>query len=267
LELAEAIGRDAASLSARVIVNRVWAHHFGRGLVDTPSNSGAQGSRPSHAELLDDLAARFIEQGWSIKWLHREIMLSATYRQASGHTAAKHAIDPDNRLLWRMNRRRLDVECWRDAMLAVSGQLDRTLGGPAKELSDSDHFRRTLYGTVKRSDLDDMLRLNDFPDPTAHSPGRDITTTPLQQLFALNSPFVERQSTALLSRLEREAAESTTNRVELAYRLLFSRSPTAAQSHRAVEFLTAGKNQPFTADAWRQYLHALLVSNEFMFID
>jgi len=268
LELAEAIIRDAATLTARVIVNCIWAHHFGRGLVDTPSNFGAQGSRPSHPALLDDLAARFIEQGWSTKWLHREIMLSATYQQASSHDSVKQAIDPDNRLLWRMNRRRLDIESWRDAMLSVSGLLDRSVGGPAAELSDLGHCRRTLYGSVKRSDLDDMLRLNDFPDPTAHSPGRDITTTPLQQLFALNSPFIERQSAALLSRLEREASEEITDRIELAYRLLFSRSPTPQQLQLAADFLTANcPNQSPTAEAWRHYLQALLVSNEFMFID
>src|SRR5262249_59038675 len=110
-----------------VIVNRVWMHHFGKALVETPSNLGAEGARPSHPALLDDLAARFVAAGWSLKWLHREVLLSAAYRQSSGHDAGKHAADPDNPWLWRMNRRRLEVEAWRDAVLAVSGTLDRRL--------------------------------------------------------------------------------------------------------------------------------------------
>src|SRR6185312_3799995 len=144
----KAIVTDGAPLAARVIVNRVWKHHFGRALVDTPSDFGRQGERPSHPELLDDLAARFVTNGWSLKWLHREIMLSATYQQASTHDARKHLLDPGNRWLWRMNRRRLEVEAWRDAMLAVAGTLDRTLGGPPAELSDANNRRRTVYGTV-----------------------------------------------------------------------------------------------------------------------
>src|SRR5207244_7070135 len=142
------------------------------GLVDTPSDFGSQGGRPSHPRLLDDLAARFVASGWSLKWLHREIMLSATHRQASAHDAGKHLLDPANHWLWRMNRRRLEVEAWRDAMLAVAGTLDRKQGGPALDLGEANNRRRTVYGTVKRRELNDMLRLHDFPDPMAHSPSR-----------------------------------------------------------------------------------------------
>ncbi|MFO0964495.1 MAG: DUF1553 domain-containing protein [Gemmataceae bacterium] len=203
LELAEAIVGEAASLSARVIVNRVWTHHFGRGLVETPSDFGAQGERPSHPELLDDLAARFIANGWSLKWLHREIMLSAAYRQSSAIDKAKQSLDPENRLLWRMNPRRLDAEAWRDAILSASGKLDDTVGGASQELGDAKNTRRTIYGTVKRRELSDFLRLHDFPDPTTHASHRVPTVTPLQQLFTLNSPFMQQQAEALARAVER----------------------------------------------------------------
>src|SRR6202011_1306704 len=134
--------------------------------------------------------------GWSIKALHRQIMLSATYQQSSRFDAHNHDVDPDNRWLWRMNRRRLEVEAWRDAMLAVAGTLSLEPGGPSLDLGSPANGRRTIYGTVKRRELHDLLRLDDFPDPTTHSPARIPTTTPLQQLFVLNSPFVQQQATA-----------------------------------------------------------------------
>lgn len=259
LDLADAIVTDAASLAARVFVNRVWKHHFGTGLVETPSDFGQQGERPSHPALLDDLAARFIQQGWSLKWLHREIMLSATYQQASA--AAKHPgreLDPGNRLYWRMNRRRLDVEAWRDAMLAVAGTLERTQFGPPKALREPDNNRRTVYGTVKRRETDDLLRLHDFPDPTIHSPNRVPTTTPLQQLFTLNSPLLRQQAVALANRLQAEAGAEA--RIRRAYALLFGRSPSPGQMTLGLEFLRAG-------GSWEQYTQALLASNEFLFVD
>jgi hypothetical protein len=205
-DLADAILLDAAPLTARVIVNRVWRHHFGRGLVETPSDFGFQGDRPSHPELLDDLAARLIENGWSLRWLHREILLSATYRQSSAATESQRRLDPENRWLGRMNRQRLDAEAYRDAILAVAGTLDPAVGGPARDLSEAGNTRRTLYGTIKRRELNDFLRLNDVPDPVAHSPARLPTTTPLQQLFTLNSPFVMQQSAAFARRLSSERA-------------------------------------------------------------
>ncbi len=264
LELARAIVREGAPLSARVMVNRVWAQHFGAGLVTTPSDFGAQGARPSHPELLDDLTARFMAAGWSLKWLHREIVLSATYRQASAHDSREHAADPDNRWLWRMNRRRLEVEAWRDAMLAVAGSLSLERGGPARELSDPNNRRRTLYGTVKRRELNDLLRLHDFPDPTAHSPARVPTTTPLQQLFTLNSPFIRQQAAALAMRLKAEAPGGGEARVQWAYRLLYGRPAAAEEVKLALAFLAEGKG----GDAqWEQYAQVLLGSNEFLFVD
>src|SRR5262249_41587499 len=176
----------------------------------------SQGARPSQPQLLDDLTARFIAHGWSLKWLHREILLSAAYRQASAHDEHNNAIDPYNRWLWRMNRRRLEIEAWRDAMLAVTGTLSPVRGGPPQELSDLRNHRRTIYGTVKRRELDDLLRLNASPDPMAHSPARVPTTTPLQQLFVLNSPFLQQQAVALVQRLKAEAPASIEARVQRA---------------------------------------------------
>ena len=263
LELAQAIVTDGASLAARVLVNRVWKHHFGRGLVETPSDFGHQGERPSHPELLDDLAARFVAAGWSLKWLHREIMLSAAYQQSSAPSADGQAIDPDNRWLWRMNRRRLDVEAWRDAMLAVSGTLRTDLGGPPQELTDAANRRRTLYGVVKRHDLTDLLRLYDFPDPLIHSAARIPTTTPLQQLYTLNGPLLREQAIALAQRLAVDEPAGGATRVRRAYDLLFNREPTERELKLALAFL----GEKPDADTWSRYAHVLLSSNEFLFID
>jgi hypothetical protein len=233
-------------------------------LVETPSDFGRQGARPSHPDLLDDLAARFVESGWSLKWLHREIMLSATYRQISSsrETINRASADPDNRLLGRMNRRRLEVEAWRDAMLAVSGTLRLEAGGPSRELGDPNNRRRTLYGTVTRRELSDLLRLHDVPDATTHSAGRVPTTTPLQALFVLNSPFVQAQSAALVRRLKAEAPGGTEERVRRAYLLVYGRPPTESQVHVALEFLGSGSDA-----VWEEYAQVLLGSNEFLFVD
>jgi hypothetical protein len=267
-ELARAIVTEGGPLAARVIVNRVWQHHFGTALVATPSDFGVQGARPTHPELLDDLAARFVAAGWSLKWLHREIMLSAAYRQASTHDGRKYDRDPDNRWLWRMNRRRLEVEAWRDAMLAVTGSLRGELGGPALDLGDPNNHRRTIYGRVQRRELHDMLRLNDFPDPTGHSPRRIPTTTPLQQLFVLNSPFMRQQAAALVRRLKGEAPGGVAAQVQRAYCLLYGRCATNAQAKWAIEFLTGGQpDRPVSDGLWEQYGQVLLGSNEFLFLD
>jgi hypothetical protein len=267
LGLGEAIFHEAPALAARVIVNRVWRHHVGRGLVETPSNFGAQGARPTHAHLLDDLAARFIQSGWSLKWLHREIMLSATYQQTSLASEPLVAADPDNRLLGRMNRRRIEVEAWRDAMLAASGSLDCRIGGAPLELSDLNHVRRTLYGTVRRRELNDMLRLYDFPDPTAHCPERIDTTTPLQQLYTLNSDFIGRQAATLAARVAAEYPGDMASQVHRAYALLFGRTPTERELTLARNFLEVSGGEPAQPDQWQQYAEVLLASNELLFID
>lgn len=267
-ELAESIVGDAAPLAARVIVNRVWRHHFGRGLVNTPSNFGTQGEKPSHPELLDDLAGRFIANGWSLKWLHRELMLSATYQQASRRDQAKYAIDPDNVLLWRMMPRKLEVEAWRDAALAASGELDGALGRDPLDLADANNRRRTLYGRVKRRELTELLRLHDFPDPVSHSAAREGTITPLQQLFAINAPFLHQRSATLVARMEREAPAEVDRRVTWLYPVLFGRAATADDVAVAVQFTKdATANGIPPGEAWREYAHALLSSNEFLFVD
>jgi hypothetical protein len=271
LELARALVREGAPLSARVLVNRVWKHHFGAGLVRTPGDFGTQGARPTHPDLLDDLAARFVAGGWSIKALHREMVLSATYRQSSIADSSNpqsairnpQSADPDNSWLARMNHRRLDVESWRDAMLAVSGSLSREVGGPPRDLGDAGNGRRTLYGTVKRRELNDLLRLYDFPDPTTTSAGRVATTTPLQQLFVLNSPFVQQQADALARRLKAEVPAGGGARVRRAYALLFGRPPSDAEARLAADFLTGPGSDP----EWAQYAQVLLGSNEFLFVD
>lgn len=268
LELAEAIVTEGSPLSARVMVNRIWEQHFGRGLVDTPSNFGARGSRPTHPELLDDLTARFIQNGWSMKWLHREIMLSATYQQSGDFVAANHRLDPENRWLWRMNRRRLDIEAWRDAMLAASGNLDLRQGGPPRDLGETSNLRRTIYGNINRTRVSDMLRLYDFPDPSIHGEQRVPTTTPTQQLFVLNSEFVQTQAANLLHRLKQECSSDFTAQVRQAHQWLFGRTASAQEIAWAKNFIRADAQKTNANEKdWQLYLHALLGSNEFIFVD
>jgi hypothetical protein len=259
-ELAEAIADARNPLTARVLVNRVWAQHFGRPLVGTPSNFGAQGERPTHPELLDDLAVRFMEAGWSLKWLHREIVLSATYRQGSAAGLRQRSADPENRLLGRMNRRRLSVEAWRDAVLSASGCLDRSVGGRSLDPQDPDERRRTVYSAVSRLELNRMLALFDFPDPNVHAARRLETTTPLQKLFVLNSPFMVARAERLAQRLRGDDRRC----IERAYGLLYGRPPTAAEVRLGLAFLGAADDRPAR---WRQYAHALLAANEMLFID
>ncbi len=301
LELANAIVTDAAPLVARVIVNRIWAQHFGRGLVATPSNFGTQGEKPTHPELLDDLAARFIEHGWSLKWLHREIVSSATYRQSSRHAprdesrtsvgvdppkqaqksenvdrmfGTPHAeregyvADPDNVWLARMPVRKLDVEAWRDAMLSATGELEQRAGGEPRELSDVGNQRRTIYGLVRRRELSDILRLHDFPDPVSHSGSRIPTTTPLQQLFVLNSSFMQTRAAALARFVQAERPNDLATQVALAHERLFSRAANSDEIVTGVEFLKSSQADGVTLDVvWRQYAQALLASNELQFVD
>jgi hypothetical protein len=271
LELARAVASPENPLTARVIVNRLWQQHFGRGLVATPSNFGAMGERPTHPELLDYLAGRLVIAGWSLKSLHREILLSATYRQATADNPSRTEIDPDNKLLSRMNRRRLDVEAWRDALLTAAGNLDNTVGGPPGNLATVDFRRRTLYGAVSRHNLDGFLRLFDFPDPNITSERRAVTTVPLQQLFVLNSDFMVGQAKALAKRLqEGNTSSDDTARIRHAYRLVFGRDATDAEVQFGIEFLTAESNTETTKSVlsrWEQYSQVLLSANEFTFLD
>ncbi len=255
LELAEKIFTDVAPLAARVIVNRVRAWHFGRPLVDTPSDFGTQGERPSHPQLLDDLAARFIASGWSLKWLHRELMLSASYRQASRPRADALRVDPANRLLWRMNPRLLDIEAYRDCILQASGRLDPGFGGPSTDIDRGTSDRRTVYARVSRSRLSNLLQLYGFPEAAMHSPSRETATTPFQQLFVMNSPFMRDQAAALLGSV---SAEPDVNaRLRAMHRKVLGRDPSAHELALAGEYLTTSTME--------DYAHALLCLNEVIF--
>jgi mono/diheme cytochrome c family protein len=259
LELAEAIVSPGIPLTARVIVNRVWQQHFGYGLVRTPSNFGLQGDRPSHPELLDYLAERFMREGWSLKKLHREIMLTAAYGLSDDASERNYAQDPDNRMLWRYNRRRLDAESLRDSLLYVSGNLDLKEGGPAVRLNKENN-RRTVYAYISRRQLDPMLALFDFPNPNGTSEQRMQTTVPLQKLFFMNSPFVIAQSEALAARVA-AAASSDDQRITEAYRFVLQRNPTPEERRLARDFI--GGN----AGTWPQYIQVLLSSNEFTYLN
>lgn len=260
-DLADAIVDRGNPLTARVLVNRVWNQFFGRPLVATPSNFGVLGSPPSHPQLLDDLAVRFMDQGWSLKWLQREIVLSATYGQSSDVVASKVAVDPENLLIWRVPRRRLGIEAYRDSLLWASGRLEDRVGGASMQPDDPGSRRRTLYSEVSRMDLNSLLARFDFPDPNTHSETRYETTTPLQKLFLLNSPFLIEQSDALAQRLEQYGG-SYQSRIEHAYELLWSRKPTASELQLGETFL----NQD-VPDVWSQYAQALLISNEMFMVD
>ena len=264
LELAESIVSPGNPLTARVVVNRVWSMFFGRGLVTTPSNFGLLGAKPSHPALLDDLAVRFMENGWSMKRLIREIVLSSTYRQCSDESEANRAIDPENTYLWRMNRRRLSIEQWRDSILAAGDNLDR-LGGKSLELTDKNNARRTVYGRVSRKKLNDMLMQFDYPDANVHAAKRSATTTAVQKLFVMNNPFMLEQAKRLAKRVAGEGMAASAERVQSIYSILYSRQPSAAELDLALGFLQLPAESQLTR--WEQYSHALLAANEMSYID
>lgn len=269
-DLAEAISSRDNPLTARVIVNRIWRGHFGVGLVRTPSNFGQLGDRPTHPDLLDTLAVKFMDSGWSMKGLHREIMLSATYQQSSAYRADGGEVDPENQLLWRMNRRRLEVEPWRDSMLAVTGELDRAVGGPPIDLASGGNKRRTVYGFISRHQLNDLLRLFDFPDPNITSDRRSVTTVPLQQLFVLNSDFMTQRAKALSNRLNTNRDASDAAKIQQAFISLYSRLPTSDELNLGLDFLSSATPSGTGGNAlsaWEQYALALLGTNEFSFVD
>jgi hypothetical protein len=264
-ELALAIADRSNPLTARVIVNRVWGMLFGVPLVATPSNFGHSGQTPTHPELLDDLAVRFVENNWSVKWLVRELVTSATYRQTATGTDGITA-DPTNQLLWRMNRRRLGIEQWRDTVLFVGGRLDMT-GGKSLELDDPANLRRTVYARVSRLKLNDLLMQFDYPDANVHAEKRSATNTAVQKLFMLNSPFMAAQSKALAARLAAEAPGDDAARVRLAYRWMFAREPDADELAMATDFLARPRSESAGMTRWEQYAQVLLVSNEAMYVD
>ena len=259
LELAEAIASPKNPLTARVMVNRIWQHHFGEGLVRTVSNFGRMGEKPTHPELLDFLAADFVDKGWSMKKLHREIMLSSTYQLSADYAEKNFGVDPDNRLLWRANRQRLDAEALRDSLLAVSSELDATAGASPEDLADEKNHKRTIYGYVSRRKLDGTLALFDFPNPNVTGEQRTATATALQQLYFLNSSFVDARAKALANRMENQPNDAA--RIRNAYRAVLGREPDAQELKLSLDFLKSGRDQ------WLHFAKALLSSNEFLFVN
>ncbi len=238
-ELAEQIATHP--LTDRVIVNRIWRAHFGTGIVETPSNFGVAGEKPSHPELLEYLTANFVANGRSIKKLHREILLSWTYQLSSDYSAENAAKDSGNRLYWRANRRRMDAEQIRDSILVASNTLDKKMFGPSEELTD-EFKRRTVYGRVSRFKLATYLELFDFPNPNITAEKRFITNVPLQRLFFLNSDFVYSQAQKFVRRLYGEDTDE--KKIAKAYRILYQRDVTPAELKLGLDYLAAERNRP-----------------------
>jgi hypothetical protein len=239
------------------------------GIVNTPSNFGTPGERPTNPELLEYLAKSFVDNGMSIKKLHRQILLSSVYQLGTEDSEANSAKDPANRLYWRANRRRLDAEAIRDSVLFVSGALDlKKVGGPSTDFAD-DNFRRTVYCKISRYRLDNYLQVFDFPNPSFTSEQRFITNVPLQRLFFMNSSFVYKQAERLARRVYDEADDNA--RIRKAYLLLYGRVPTDAEIQVGLEYLRTVPEKPGQQIAgepptsWREYARVLLSANEFEF--
>lgn len=285
LQLAKEIVDAANPLTARVFANRVWGWHMGGHLVDTPSDFGVRTSEPVHLDLLNWLAATLIESDWSPKALHRAIVYSETYRQSSELNRKGMAEDPANTLWHSFNKTRLDFESMRDTMLAVSGNLDRTIGGLPVDITDSKTNRRALYAFIDRQDMPGVFRTFDHPSPDVSSPKRLETAVPQQALFMMNNPFVIEQAKQLAARVSEES--DVVGRIDRLYRYAFQREPTAAERQDGLAFIEATEslgpyqtnNEPDSAvdeaneilegglDSWEQYAQALLQSNELIFLD
>jgi hypothetical protein len=268
-ELARQITSRENPLTARVLVNRVWANVFGSPLVGTPSNFGSLGAAPTHPELLDDLAAEFVASDWSLKRLQRRLVLSSVFRRSSEFEEESYRLDSPNRWYWRANRRRLDMEMWRDSVLAASGSLDLVLGGRSLQADSIEECRRSVYSRVSRFDLDPIQALFDFPDPNAHAEKRNQTTTPLQKLFVMNSPFMRHHAERLARRLTRvdalgDGGVQLRQVIQRGFWLSLGRSATPREVDMAVQFIESAAN----ADAAiPEFAHMLLASNEMLFVD
>jgi cytochrome c553 len=307
LQMAYAIANPANPVTARVLVNRVWLHHFGEGFVPTPDDFGTMSESPSHPELLDYLASRFMEEGWSIKKLHRWIMLSSVYQESSENNPRFAIIDPANRLLWRANVRRLEFEALRDSLLAVGGSIDLTLYGRPLDLSKEPYStRRTIYGRIDRSDIADVLVNFDFATPDLPTGRRHETTVPQQALFLMNSPLVVEQAKKLVALPQFGKFDTDDQRISFLYERIFQRLPHPEELQLGSEFVNEkpaeekiseekplaktiafepakgkknqgkkGKNQQTAANfrqrkplkIWEEYAHALLQSNEASFVN
>jgi cytochrome c553 len=310
LELARAIVSPANPLTSRVLVNRVWLHHFGEGFVTTPDDLGNQSDPPSHPELLDYLALRFMQDGWSIKKLHRLIMLSNTYQQSSANNPRYAQIDPQNRLLWRANIHRLEFEAVRDTILALGGQLDLTVGGRPVQLGSGEggySHRRTLYGFVDRRNLPELYSQFDFANPDVTTGKRYETTVPQQALFMMNNPLVVELARKLVNQSDFRELDGEEARIKFLYERIFQREPTEVETKLGMDFIdespapemisadarehikeqrqdkanpnngkkggrtmtmvSLGPNQIRPIGSWVKYAHALLQTNEAIFIN
>ncbi len=293
LDLANWMTSSDHPLTSRVLVNRLWRWHFGAGLVRSTDNFGNLGDAPSHPELLDWLARRFVESGWSVKSMHRLIMNSATYQMSTRFDAAAAEQDPDNRLLWRMNRRRLEAEAVRDSLLFVGGQLDTSLGGTLLQNKPREYVagtasvnstnyitnRRSLYLPVVRSALYDPFQAFDFAEPTTIKGDRDTTTVASQALFMMNSDVMNEQSSRLADRLAAEFPESPTSRVSSLYYAALGRVPAEVETARALAFVeryrtavdvggsVASDAAAQDAAAWQALCRVILSSNEFLYVE
>ncbi len=302
LELAKAIARPDNPLTARVLVNRVWMNLFGAGFVRTPDDLGAQSEPPSHPELLDHLASRFVAEGWSVKKLIRLVVLSDTYRQASETNRAGETRDAQNRLLWRQNMRRLDFEAIRDTMVFLTGRLDHAIGGKPVNLTEEPYsYRRSIYGYVDRLALSDIMTQFDFSDPSMANTVRVSTIVPQQALFFMNSPMSIDVARQLVNHPEVAQAGDDLARVRALYTILFQRAPRPDEVRRAREFVAAAQAAPPAGNdvavtplkprntkrgtkyasvknegervtrapltPWELYAQALLCTNEFVYVN
>jgi hypothetical protein len=285
LELAQWLTSPQNPLTARVAVNRVWLHLFGQGLVRSVDNFGSLGEKPSHPELLDFLAVRFIEDGWSMKKLIRGIVLSRTYQLSSAHDPANVKTDPDNLLLWRMQQRRLDAESIRDAILSVSGRLDLKApeGSSAAPLpgkgakggnataKDSANHRSVYLGVPRGAPLPEALAVFDVANPNLSVSQREITTVPAQALFLLNSPFVIEQAKLTAQRLLAAPNLDDAARVTLAYQLAFARPATDAERTRSLNYIAqmtqSSRDKNAAQAAWGSFCQAIFASAEFRYLE
>jgi hypothetical protein len=267
LGLARAVVSSDNPLTRRVLVNWVWQHHFGQGLVRTPDDWGTRGNRPTHPELLDHLASAFAADGGSIKRLHRRIMLSAVYAQGSLENEKSRNIDPDNQLWWRMPTRRLEMEAMLDSMLWAAGELDLTAGGrPFDRQAQPGVLRRSVYAFVNRDIVANLASTFDAANPSSCTARRPDTTVPQQALFALNSEFVQDRAKALAALTGQAAGQDEALRVRELYRRVLAREPRPAELDRLLRFVKTG-DATAQAAAWQQAAHSLLASNEFAFVD
>jgi hypothetical protein len=282
LEVARWLTSDDHPLTARVMANRIWRWHFGKGLVATVDNFGTQGEPPTHPQLLDWLAIQFMEGGWSIKAMHRTIMLSETYQRSSAFDAGNASIDGDNRFYWRSDVQRLEAEAIRDSLLAISGTLDRKLGGPvletpnrtlvfnhtSQDASSYDVPRRSIYLPVIRNHLYDMFVLFDYNDASVLTGNRNTSTLSPQALFFMNSGFVTDVTTSMAERLLKVETSRQT-RIARLFEEAYGRRPTDIETRRIADFLTQFQKQSSTSDeaqAWQALCQSIVSSSEFVYL-